>query len=108
MSTPFVIPANRTLRTGDWLFEPDAEAGTQAVRDTCAAKILEDEIFFQFGELPQRMQLSFMKALRAGDTEANDQEVGRIIRAAFKRAVDESVEMYVDRLKSEASMKGDE
>ena len=105
---PNVIPSDRAPRTGDWLFEPDAEDGTQAMRDACAAKIFEDEIFYQYGELPQRMQQSLMKALRDADTEANDREIGRIIRAAFKRAVDEALEMYVDRLKNEAAMDGSE
>lgn len=95
---------SKTTKSVDWLFEPDAEDGTQAMRDACAAKIFEDEIFYQYGELPQRMQQSLIKALRNGDTEANDREIGRIIRAAFKRAIDEALEMYVDRLKNEASM----
>jgi len=102
MSTPSLVSGSRMLRTADWLFEP--EDGTQALRDACASKVLEDEVFYQFGELPQRMQKSLMGALRAGDTEANDREVGRIIRAAFKRAVDEALDMYTSRLKAEAAM----
>jgi hypothetical protein len=90
------------LRDASWLFEP--EDGTQALRDACASKVLEDEVFYQFGELPQRMQQSLMNALRLGDTEANDREVGRILRAAFKRAVDEALDMYTSRLKAEAAM----
>ncbi|MFM0439256.1 hypothetical protein PQQ84_22545 [Paraburkholderia strydomiana] len=101
---PLVI--NKTMKYGDWMF--DAEDGTAALRKASEAKVLDDEVFYQFGELPQRMQQAFMNALRAGDTEANDREVGRIMRAAFKRAVDEDMEMYLDRLKAEASMKGDE
>lgn len=89
-------------KTGDWLFA--AEDGTQALRDACAAKVIEDEIFYHFGELPQRMQQLFLKALCAGDTEANDREAGRIMRAAFNRAVKESLDMYTGRLKAEASM----
>ena len=106
MSTPTLVSGSRMLRTADWLFEP--EDGTTALRAASEAKVLDDEVFYQFGELPQRMQQAFMNALRAGDTEANDREVGRIMRAAFKRAVDEDMEMYLDRLKAEASMKGDE
>lgn len=106
MSTPTLVSGGRMLRTADWLF--DAEEGTNAMRDACAAKVLDDEVFYQFGELPQRMQQAFMKALCAGDTEANDREVGRIMRAAFNRAVKESLDMYTDRLRAEASMKVEE
>jgi hypothetical protein len=105
MSTAFVIPSDRALKTADWLFAP--EDGTQALRDACASKVIEDEIFWHFSELPQRMQQSFMNALRAGDTEANDREVGRIMRAAFDRAVKEALDMYTDRLMAESMMKGD-
>lgn len=93
------------LRTADWLFEP--ADGTEALRTECAAKVIEDEIFYHFGELPQRMQQSFLKALRAGDAEANDREVGRIMRAAFDRAVKEALDMYTDRLRAESLMNGD-
>lgn len=102
MSTPSIVSGRRMLRTADWLFEP--ETGTEALRDACAAKVIEDEIFYHFGELPQRMQQSLMKALRAGDTEANDREVGRIMRAAFDRAVKEALDMYIDRLKAESTL----
>ena len=104
MSTiPLVV--NKSMKYGEWLFAD--EDGTQALRDACASKVIEDEIFYHFGELPQRMQQSFMVALRAGDTEANDREVGRIMRAAFDRAVKEALDMYTDRLKAESMMKGD-
>lgn len=105
MSTPSLVSGNRMLRTADWLFE--SEDGTQALRDACVSKVIEDEIFYHFGELPQRMQQAFLNALRAGDTETNDREVGRIMRAAFKRAVDEALGMYTDRLKAESLMSGD-
>lgn len=101
MSTiPLVI--NDTMKYGDWLFQ--AEDGTESLRDHCAAGILDHEVFYQVGELPERMQASLMRALRAGDTEANDREVGRIMRAAFNRAVNEALGMYISRLAAESMM----
>lgn len=102
MSTPAIVSGARMQRTGDWLFAPESD--TEALRDHCAAGVIDHEVFYQVGELPERMQQSLMKALRAGDTETNDREVGRIMRAAFDRAVAEALAMYVDRLKTEAAM----
>lgn len=103
MSTPLHIISQHS-KSDDWLFAPDAEEGTEAIRDLCASSVLEDEVFYQYGELPQRMQQSLMNALRNGDTEANDREIGRIIRAAYERALNDAVEMYVDRIRDEAGM----
>lgn len=104
-SIPHLITARS--KSDSWLFEPDAETGTEALRDSCIDGVLEDEVFWQFGELPERMKATFMNALKAGDTTSNNAEVGRIIRAAFERAVSDALQMHVDRLEAEASMGGD-
>ncbi|WP_233854051.1 hypothetical protein [Paraburkholderia sp. HD33-4] len=101
-SIPHLITAHS--KSDSWLFDAsDEEAeGMNALRDACEAAVLEEEIFYHYGELPQRMQAALIKALKAGDTEANDREVGRIMRAAFNRAVNDALEMRIDRIKAEA------
>jgi hypothetical protein len=74
---------------------------TEAFRDACAARVDDEEVFVYYDDLPDSMKESFMQALRDGDTDENDRQVGRVMRAAFNRAVDAAVEIWVEEIKKE-------
>jgi hypothetical protein len=73
----------------------------EAFRDSCAARVDEEEVFLYYGDLPESMKRQFMQALQAGDTDENDRQAGRVMRAAFNRAVDAAEAMRVEELKRE-------
>jgi hypothetical protein len=71
----------------------------EAFRDACAAHVDDSEVFEAFYDLPEHMQSSLITALRNGDTDENNREVARVIRAAFDLAVNAEVEMKVEEMK---------
>jgi hypothetical protein len=73
------------------------------LRTSIANGVLDYQVFDAFDDLPMRQQQALMEALRV-ETDANDATIVRVMRAAFKRVVQEELADHDSRIREEVAL----
>lgn len=96
MSTPFVIPAGRMLRTADWLWDRELEQRDNAAcaeydrREAIANAVTFSDVIEEMASFSDARAEEFMSALRRG-MQPGKNTVFVLIDQAYERVIDQKI-----------------